>query len=91
MDNDGCCSCMWGTISTSDFIEPDVSICNSVLDDLPSTWDWRDVNGEDWTTPIRDQNQDACGSCWAFGALGGLESNYKIWMNDLSLDIDLSE
>jgi len=91
MDNDGCCSCMWGTISTIDFIEPDVSICNSVVDDLPSTWDWRDVNGEDWTTPIRDQNQDACGSCWAFGALGGLESNYKIWMNDPSLDIDLSE
>jgi len=54
-------------------------------------WDWRDVNGVDWTTPIRDQLQDQCGSCWAFGALGGLESNYKIWMNNPDLDVDFSE
>ena len=54
-------------------------------------WDWRDVEGIDWTTPIRDQIQDACGSCWAFGALGGLEANYKRWMNNPELHVDLSE
>ncbi|HMA83232.1 MAG TPA: C1 family peptidase [Candidatus Thermoplasmatota archaeon] len=59
--------------------------------ELPEKWDWRDVEGDDWCTPIRDQIQDECGSCWAFGTLGALESTYKIWMNDASLDVDLSE
>jgi hypothetical protein len=59
--------------------------------ELPPSWDWRNVNGSDWTTPIKDQNQDKCGSCWAFGALAGLESNIKIWKNNPMLDIDLSE
>ena len=73
------------------FIERETSFYKPTVYDLPPAWDWRDVNGEDWTTSIRDQLQDKCGSCWAFGALGGLESDYKIWKNDSSLDIDLSE
>jgi len=58
---------------------------------IPEKWDWRNVEGKNWCTPIRDQIQDKCGSCWAFGVLGALESNYKIWMNDASLESDLSE
>jgi len=57
----------------------------------PEAWDWRNVDGDDWTTPIRDQVQDACGSCWAFGALGGLEAMIKIWNDDPGLAVDLSE
>jgi C1A family cysteine protease len=41
--------------------------------DLPLSWDWRTMNG---TTPAK--NQGGCGSCWAFGAVGALESVYKI-------------
>lgn len=41
--------------------------------DLPSSWDWRAHGG---TTPTKDQG--GCGSCWAFAAVGALESAYKI-------------
>lgn len=40
---------------------------------LPSSWDWRAHNG---VTAIRDQG--VCGSCWAFGTVGVLESALKI-------------
>jgi len=59
--------------------------------DIPDYFNWKNINDKDWTTPIKDQLQDICGSCWAFGALGGLESNIKIWENNHNLDVDLSE
>ena len=62
-----------------------------LLGDPPERWDWRNVSGDDWTTPIKDQLQDVCGSCWAFGALGGLEAMVKIWNDDPDLEVDLSE
>jgi C1A family cysteine protease len=37
--------------------------------DLPPTFDWRDSGG---LTPVR--NQGSCGSCWAFAAVGIVES-----------------
>ena len=40
---------------------------------LPSAFDWRNLNG---VTPVKDQ--DGCGSCWAFSTVGLLESNIKI-------------
>jgi len=41
--------------------------------DLPAAWDWRTLGG---TTTAK--NQGGCGSCWAFAAVGALESIYKI-------------
>ncbi len=62
---------------------------------VPPTWDWRNETYDnitgDWTTPIKDQYQDKCGSCWAFGSLAGLESAIKIWNDDFETDVDLSE
>ena len=55
----------------------------------PSSWDWRDVNGKNWVTPIRDQGP--CGSCYAFAVVAAMESMYRIQKNDPNLDIDLSE
>ena len=83
------CPCLYGLIEEEqkESDEP----YNIILDDIPEEWDWRDVDGEDWTTPIKDQIQDVCGSCWAFGALGGLEAMIKIWNNNPAADVDLSE
>ncbi len=55
----------------------------------PSSLDWRNVDGADWTTPIRDQG--GCGSCVAFGTTGAIEARYKIARNDPDLEPDLSE
>ena len=55
----------------------------------PESWDWRDVDGKDYTTPIR--NQEECGSCWAFGAVATLESFMEIKKNNPDLNPDLSE
>ena len=55
---------------------------------LPATWDWRSSPGYDAVTPVKDQG--SCGSCWAFGNMGSVESRYKI-MTAGHPNIDLSE
>jgi len=84
------CHCIYGTIQDDESLEF-LDIDNVVREVLPPTWDWRDIDGEDWTTPIKNQFQEICGSCWAFGSLAGLESMVKIWENNSALDVDLSE
>ncbi|MDH5201125.1 MAG: hypothetical protein OEW93_09575 [Candidatus Bathyarchaeota archaeon] len=57
---------------------------------LPSKIDWRDYDGKNWTTPIRDQG--ACGFCVAFGTVAVLEALLKIkTFKDASRSVDLSE
>lgn len=48
--------------------------------ELPAHLDWRDVNGDDWTTPIKDQG--LCGSCWDFAAVAVLECLLDIESSD---------
>ena len=55
----------------------------------PPSFDWRDHDGQDWMTPVR--NQGGCGSCWAFGAIGTVEATHNISAGDPTLDLDLSE
>ncbi len=55
-----------------------------------SSFDWRNYNGQDWMTEVRDQGYE-CGSCWAFATIGVLESKINIESNDPNLDLDLSE
>jgi len=57
--------------------------------ELPERWDWRDVDGVDWTTPIR--NQGGCGSCVAFGIMAGFEARINIFADSPGQDLDLSE
>jgi C1A family cysteine protease len=57
--------------------------------EFPPGWDWRDVDGIDWTTSIRDQQ--SCGSCVAFGTVAVLEAMLKRHEGDASLAPNLSE
>ena len=43
---------------------------------LPSKFDWRNKDGEDWTTTIKDQN--GCGSCVPHALLAAMEAQYNI-------------
>ncbi len=52
-------------------------------------FDWRNVNGQDFITPV--ENQGGLGVCWAFAPIGALEANYKLTRNDPTFNIDLSE
>ncbi|MFC1572717.1 C1 family peptidase [Candidatus Eisenbacteria bacterium] len=71
-------------LATSAEVDAPVGVTSSpIVRDLPSTFDWRDLNG---CTSIK--NQGSCGSCWAFGTVGPLECN--ILIKD-GIEVDLSE
>ncbi|MCH2133212.1 MAG: C1 family peptidase [Phycisphaerales bacterium] len=53
---------------------------------LPEAFDWRNVGGVNYCTPVRDQA--GCGSCWAFAVIGSMEAGIKI---GYGTSTDLSE
>jgi C1A family cysteine protease/outer membrane protein assembly factor BamB len=57
--------------------------------ELPERFDWRDVDGINWITPIG--NQENCGSCVAFGSIATLEGCIQITRNRPGSGLDLSE
>ena len=46
-----------------------------------SEWDWRDRHGKNWMTPVKAQG--LCPSCWAFAAVGVVESYVNLYYNRL--------
>jgi len=57
--------------------------------EYPSYLDWRNYNGGDYVTDVRDQ--DGCGSCWDFACVGLLESRLLIAKELPNQEVDLSE
>jgi hypothetical protein len=56
---------------------------------LPAEFDWRNVNGQDYTTPVKDQAD--CASCCAYAGLAALEGMYEVEEWNAGLNPDLSE
>jgi len=61
----------------------------TVAGNAPDSWDWRNVDGKDYTTSVKEQG--GCGSCYAFGNIAALESIVKIKLDRSDLNVDLSE
>jgi C1A family cysteine protease len=56
---------------------------------LPAAWDWRNVGGKNYVSPVRDQG--GCGSCVAFGTTAAVESHHRIETNLPTEALDLAE
>jgi C1A family cysteine protease len=55
----------------------------------PASFDWRNVGGTNYITPIEDQG--GCGSCVAFGTIATIEGTARVYRGNPNLAIDLSE
>ncbi|CAF0785378.1 unnamed protein product [Brachionus calyciflorus] len=52
----------------------------NMLKDLPDSFDWRNVSGINYVSPIR--TQQTCGSCYAFASLAMHEARLRIYTNN---------
>jgi cathepsin C len=47
---------------------------------LPESFDWRNIRGQNFVSPVRNQAQ--CGSCYSFAAAGMMEAKIRIATNN---------
>ncbi|XP_071548230.1 dipeptidyl peptidase 1-like [Panulirus ornatus] len=52
---------------------------------LPKSFDWRNVSGVNYVSPVRDQGN--CGSCYAFASMANLESQVRIATRNQRQDV----
>jgi C1A family cysteine protease len=50
-------------------------------------FDWRNVNGVNWVSSVKDQG--SAGTCWDFAACGILEAKYMLTRNDMTFQPDV--
>ena len=60
-----------------------------IISSAPASFDLRNVNGQNFTSPIRDQG--TCGACVAFGTNAAIESRMEVNLGQPNLNPDLSE
>ncbi len=53
------------------------------------SFDWRNVNGVNWVTSVK--NQGSAGTCWDFAGCGILEAKYMLTRDDTTYQPDVSE
>jgi len=59
--------------------------------ELPSQFDWRNIDGQVYVTKIGNQLQPKfCGACWAFATTSSISDRIKILRNASTVDINLS-
>ena len=53
---------------------------HEIVSRLPEAFDWRNVNGTDFTSLNRDQHQpnNYCGGCWSFATTSALSDRFNI-------------
>jgi cathepsin C len=69
--------------NVSHFLELEVEVKSKEqnhFDKLPETFDWRNVDGANYDSPIRKQGE--CGSCYAIAAVSVLEARIRIKSNN---------
>jgi C1A family cysteine protease len=74
------------TVKSDKSVTKSVSVASNII--VPDSFDWRNVNGENWVTPVKDQG--GVGTCWAFSRVGVLEAQINLYFNK-QLNVDLSE
>ena len=66
-----------------------ISAIKSAVVGAPTGFDWRNVNGHNYITPVKDQKH--CGSCVAFGTTAAVEGTFRVQSGNPNLAVDLSE
>ncbi|KAK6167586.1 hypothetical protein SNE40_021577 [Patella caerulea] len=61
-------------------VSPVTPEIQKVAERLPESFDWRNKDGINFVSPVR--NQEACGSCYAFGSMALHEARLRIATNN---------
>jgi C1A family cysteine protease len=71
------------TVSLRDTLPPhakEVKKSTKPKRDIPTSFDWRNISGTNFVSPVRDQG--SCGSCYSFGSAGMMEARIRIASNN---------